>query len=118
MTYYKFDEKAVSNALDAARTTHEGIQRSATESDFNIMKAGSLLVHAECISVKTEKQKVCLDLPLGLGKHCISIPISFPDGTVAKACLHICTTWGIPTGVKISIEIGGITVISQTFGKC
>lgn len=77
-----------------------------------------MLVGAECISVTTENHQVCISLPLGFGKHCFSIPVSIPDGSVGKACLSICTTWGIPTGVRITIEIGGITVINQTFGKC
>ena len=117
-TYYNFDEKAISEALDAAKRTHERSQLKATESDFNHLKGGELAVAAGCISVTVEDHKVCVDLPLGLGKHCIGIPISIPSGTAAKACLSICTTWGVPTGVKVSVEVAGITVVSQTFGKC
>jgi len=118
MEFYKFSEESISNAVEAAKKTHEETQLKATESDFNIYKGGCMLVAAECISVTTKNHKVCVNLPLGLGKHCFSLPVSIPDGTVGKACLSICTTWGVPTGVKVSVIIGGITVVSQTFGKC
>ncbi|MBI9053255.1 MAG: hypothetical protein JEY96_05525 [Bacteroidales bacterium] len=118
MEIYKFSKESISNATEAAKKTHEETQMNATEHDFNIHKGGCLLVAAECISVKIENHKICIDLPLGLGKHCISIPVSIPDGTVGKACLSICTTWGIPTGVKVSVIIGGVTIITQSFGKC
>ncbi|WP_353778456.1 hypothetical protein [Winogradskyella sp. 3972H.M.0a.05] len=117
-SYYSFSEEAVANALEAARKTHEGTELRATEAGFNIHRGGDLLVAAECISITVEDHKVCINLPLHLGKHCISIPISVPNGTAGKACLSICTTWGFPTGVKVSVVIAGITVVSQTFGKC
>ena len=118
MKVYNFSEESISNAIDAARKTHEGTQLDASKSEFSIHKGGCMLVAAECIAVTTENHKVCINLPLGLGKHCLSLPISIPDGTAGKACLSICTTWGIPTGVKVSVEIAGITVVSQSFGKC
>ena len=98
--------------------THEGQQLKATSSSFDTTKGGDLAVAAQCISITVEDHKVCINLPLGFGKHCISIPVNIPNGTAGKACLKICTTWGIPTGIKVSVEIGGITVVSQTFGKC
>ena len=118
MAYYEFSDEAVEAALDAAKRTHASSNLKASSADFDITKGGCLLVAAECISVTTEDHKVCVNLPLGLGKHCISIPVSIPDGTAGKACLTLCTTWGIPTGVKVSVEIGGVTVVSQSFGKC
>lgn len=118
MNYYSFSDEAVNNALAAAKQTHEGSQLQATEADFNIQKGGCMLVAAECVKVTTENHKVCINLPLGLGKHCLNLPVSIPDGTVGQACLSICTTWGIPTGVKVSVVIAGVTVVSQTFGKC
>ncbi|MEO1023761.1 MAG: hypothetical protein AAFW89_14555 [Bacteroidota bacterium] len=118
MKYYDFSEESVSSAIEAAKKTHEETQLRATASDFNINSGGSMLVAAECVSVTTENHKVCINLPLGLGKHCLNLPVSIPDGTAGKACLSICTTWGIPTGVKVSVEIGGVVVVSQTFGKC
>jgi hypothetical protein len=116
--YYKFDDKAVENAIAAAQADfgREGVHGLAATEHGGVRGEMSLL--AECVKVTVEDHKVCVELPLGLGKHCISIPVSIPDGTAGQACLRICTTWGIPTGVEVSVVIGGITIVSQKFGKC
>lgn len=116
--YYKFSDEAVQNALDAAQRDFgkEGVHGLAAAQHNSVR--GEMQLLAECVKVTVEDHKVCLDLPLGLGKHCISIPVSIPDGSVGEACLKICTTWGIPTGVEVSVIIGGVTVVSQKFGKC
>ncbi|MFC3614640.1 hypothetical protein ACFORG_12775 [Lutimaribacter marinistellae] len=116
--YHSFDHEAVNQALQAARAAHEDKNLMAMDSTSDISDSGELSLLAECIAVTVSDHKVCLDLPLGIGKVCIPIPIKFPDGEAAKACLSICTTWGIPTGVKVSISIGGITVVEKKFGKC
>ena len=117
-TFYSFDANAINEALAAARATHQNTDLQAAEANFNTVKGGDLAVHAQCIAVTIEDHKVCIDLPLGFGKHCISIPVNIPNGTAGKACLKICTTWGIPTGIKVTVEVAGITIVSQTFGKC
>lgn len=118
MSEYKFSEEAISNAIEAAKGIHHENQLNAAHPDFDLKNGGCIQVSAECISIVTKNHKVCLELPFKLGRHCISVPVNIPDGTAGKACLTICTTWGIPTGVKVSVVIGGITVISQSFGKC
>nr|WP_314498398.1 hypothetical protein [uncultured Chryseobacterium sp.] len=123
MSEFNFSEEAISHALEAAKRSQEDSQAnrsSGAESDLSIANAsaGHLLVTAECISVSVENNKICINLPLGFGKYCFSIPLSIPNGTVGQACLAICTTWGIPTGIRVTIIIGGITIISQSFGKC
>lgn len=118
MSNYSFSEEAVNNAIDAAREAHADHELNASRAGFDITHGGCLLVAAECIKITTEGNKVCINLPLGFGKHCFTLPVSIPSGTVGKACLSICTTWGIPTGIKVSIIIAGITVLSQSFGKC
>jgi len=118
MATYSFSEEAINNAIEAARETHAGKQLMATEGDFNISGGGCMLVAAECIKVVTKGNQVCVKLPLGFGTHCFTLPVSIPSGSVGQACLSICTTWGIPTGVKVSVVIAGITVVSQSFGKC
>lgn len=116
--YYNFDSQAIEDALHAAKENHADLDLETTNAQFDTSKGGDLVVRAQCIAVKVENNKVCLELPFGLGSHCLTLPVNIPNGTVGKACLDICTTWGIPTGVKVSVVIGGITVISQTFGKC
>jgi hypothetical protein len=118
MATYSFSEEAISNAIDAAKKTYEGSVLDAKNSGFEASRGGCMLVSAECIKVTTEGHSVCINLRLGFGKHCFSLPVSIPSGSVGQACISICTTWGIPTGVKISVVIAGITVVSQSFGKC
>lgn len=112
-TYHKFSDEAVSNAIDAAKT-----DMSLRAADVGGHVRGEMQLLAECISVTVEDNKICIDLPLGLGKHCISIPVNVPNGTAAQACLKICTTFGIPTGVEVSVIVAGVTIVSQKFGKC
>lgn len=118
MSTYSFSEEAIKNAIQAAKSTHENHQLDATKADFDISKGGCMLVSAECIKVTTSGNQVCINLPLGIGKHCFTLPVSIPSGSVGQACLSICTTWGIPTGVKVTVVIAGVTVVSQSFGKC
>jgi len=35
-----------------------------------------------------------------------------------KVCLSICTTGPIPTGVEITISVGDVVIIRQSFGRC
>ena len=116
-TYHEFDKKAIASALDAARGfyDHEALLRST---EANPLDDGHLSVSAGCISVTVEGGKVCVNLPLGIGSICVPIPPIFPDGTAAEACISICTTWGIPTGVRLTVSIAGHTIISKTFLKC
>ena len=115
--YPSFSEESVQNALAAARSDFEGQDLKAL-SMKGLPPSTELSVLAECITVTVSNNKVCVNLPLGLGSACLPVPISFPDGTAARACLSLCTTWGFPTGVKVNVTIGGITVVQQTFGKC
>ncbi len=115
---YSFSDQAVQGALDTARRHYDQETIKGLAESSSPTQVGELSVLAECISVTVGNNQVCINLPLGLGSHCIPIPVSFPDGTAAQACLSICTTWGIPTGVMVSIIVAGITIVSQGFGKC
>jgi hypothetical protein len=46
------------------------------------------------------QEQTCLNLPLGIGKVCLPVPSSVPNGTAAEACIGICTTWKIPTCIR------------------
>jgi hypothetical protein len=117
--HYEFDDKAVSNALTAAQAHQEemsGLQASGGQA--GILAGGEFMVAAQCISVKVQNHKVCLKLPLGIGSICLPLPINIPNGTAAEACLDICTTWGFPTGVRVTISVLGKVIVRKTFGKC
>jgi len=115
---YEFSAKAIDNALAAARSAHDTTKLQASGAKASILAAGDLSLTAECISVTVQNNKVCLNLPLGIGSVCLPIPVSFPNGTAAQACLSICTTWGIPTGVQATVSIMGNVIVRQSFGKC
>ena len=118
--FYEFDNDAVEAALDAARRRHEEHDAAQNLTAQSALPAGGghVAVAAQCIAVTVSNHKVCLNLPLGLGKHCLPLPFSIPDGTAAEACLDICTKFGIPTGVRVSIKVAGNTVFSEGFGIC
>ncbi|GAB3787485.1 hypothetical protein GCM10028818_52550 [Spirosoma horti] len=123
MEDYSFSEEAVTDAIKSAQATHSDATASTKGIAFDMSKGGSmqdgpLSIAAQCISVTTANHKICINLPLGIGKRCFTLPVNVPNGTVGKACLSICTTFGIPTGVRVTVVIGGVTVISQSFGKC
>jgi hypothetical protein len=123
MAEYSFSEEAIQGAIKAAQASHDDAIANNKLMAVDIsngvpMQPGTLVVGAECISVTVENGKICINLPLGIGKYCFTIPSKFPSGTVGQACLSICTKWKIPTGVKVTVAIAGVTVINQSFGAC
>lgn len=113
--YASFDENVVNAALANAQNHFNRLDTTAfVASPAN----ASLSLSGGCISVTTQNNSVCVNLPLGLGSHCIPLPINVKDGTAAQACLSLCTTWGIPHGVKVTVSVAGQTVVSQSFGSC
>lgn len=119
---YEFDAESVNEALAAAREpTSAGelsMMSAGATAQSSLAEAGAMSIAAQCISVTVQNKKVCLSLPLGIGRVCLPIPSWIPNGKVAQACLSICTTWGIPTGVRVTISVAGQTIVSKSFGKC
>jgi hypothetical protein len=119
MEDYTFDETDIREALEVIAADNTAKEHhDPTHPLLASISEESKSLSAGCISVKVKDGKVCINLPLGLGKTCIGIPRRIPNGTAAEACLKICSKFGIPTGVKVTISIGGKEVVSQTFGKC
>jgi hypothetical protein len=116
--YNEFNNDDIEHALAAARAHNETVGITNSESTLNHTMGGEYSVLAQCISVTVTNNKVCLNLPLGIGSVCLPIPFNIPNGTAAQACLTICTTWGIPTGVKVTVSVAGVTIVSKVFGKC
>ena len=116
--YVEFDEQKVQEALDAASKHNETFALNRADGSPDFAASGEYSALGGCVSVTVKDHKVCLKLPLGIGNVCIPIPVNIPIGTVAEACLHICTTFGIPTGVKVTVSALGHTVASKSFGKC
>lgn len=125
-TYHEFSTEAFDNALEAAKRHNEQMSMDAKSLTADSVggatggafaAGGEFLVRSECISVTVDNGQVCLNLPI-VGSVCLPIPLPVPSGTAAQACLDVCTTWGIPTGVKVTISVLGQVVVQKTFGKC
>ena len=110
-----FSKDAINQALDAAQRFRRDRMPTATHDEMQL-DDGTLKLSAQCISVSVQNGQVCLNLPLGIGSVCLPIPSGFPNGTAAQACLDICTKWGIPCGVEVTVSIAGIVVVSKGFG--
>ena len=111
----EFSEKAINQALEAAQT-HSKSRMPATVDHTTALTDGALKVAAQCVSVTVQNGQVCINLPFGLGKQCLPIPSWIPNGTVAQACLDICTKWGIPCGVEVVVSAAGKVIVQKGFG--
>lgn len=117
-TYHSFDEQKINEALQSVQDHHAEMKLDSVNATTDISAISHAQIAGGCISVTVENGKICLNLPLGIGKVCLPIPSSIPNGTAAQACLHICTTGPFPTGVKVTVTVAGITVVSKSFGRC
>lgn len=117
MKTYEFDPEAVSASIESARS-HYAAETAAERASQAGSDNGHVTLLSECVAVTVEDNRVCLNLPLGLGHVCIPIPLHVPNGTAAEACLSTCSTWGIPTGVRVSVSVAGRTVASSSYGHC
>ncbi len=113
--YPSFSKEAVNQALEAAQR-HARERMPAVTNDEMALEDGALKVSAQCISVTVQNGQVCVNLPLGIGSVCLPIPAGFPNGTACQACLDICTKWGIPCGVEVTVSIAGHVVVRKSFG--
>jgi hypothetical protein len=112
-----FSNAAIEEAVASARSHYQGGLTGLSATESLAADDGHLLTLAECIELEIKDGKVSLELPLGLGAASIPVPIKF-NAKIASICLHICTTFGIPTGVRVTVSIGGMTIVTKTFGKC
>lgn len=121
--YHEFDEKAVAEAIASARTSHQeltGATESAAEAaPVNLAGSdGPMEIAAQCITVTVANKKICVNLPLRIGRICVPVPGFVPNGKAAQACISICTTLGIPTGVRLTVTVAGAVIVRKTFGRC
>ena len=130
MEDFKFDEAAIKDAIESAKATYSDAEAAAKGAEaqsaeaqslgFDLkgggMPEGNMEILAQCISIRTANNRICISLPV-VGRRCLRVPINIPNGSIGRACLSICTVWpGVPSGVKVSISIGGVTVIRKSFG--
>jgi len=110
-----FDAKVIEQSLEAAQRHGEAL-RAANKGGGAALADGALKVSAQCISVTVQNGQVCLNLPLGIGSVCLPVPSWIPNGTAAQACIDICTKWGIPCGVEVTVSVAGQRIVSKGFG--
>jgi hypothetical protein len=115
-----FSDAKVQEALDSTKKFHQPLHAQALQAHASSVLAfddGHLATRAECITLTISNGQVCVNLPLGIGKACLPVPVSY-NGQVASVCLDICTTWGVPSGVKVTVTVAGIQIVQKSFGKC
>lgn len=110
-----FDPEIIKESLAAAKAHSEDL-RKGLSADAVELTDGALLVGAQCISVTVNNGQVCINLPLGIGSKCFTVPSWVPNGTAVQACLDICTKWGIPCGVQVTLSVAGKLILKKGFG--
>lgn len=119
--YASFDQDKINAALETARQHAggggAGALTAASLSDVDIHAATEFSIGAGCISVSVNNGQICLDLPI-VGQYCLPVPSWIPNDAELQACISICTTFGIPTGVKLTVSFNGQVIFTKTFLKC
>lgn len=114
-TYAEFSSEAIDQALEVAERYAESLRAAASGQELGL-DDGTLLIGAQCVSVTVKNRQICINLPFGIGSRCLPVPSWVPNGTAAQACLDICTKWGIPCGVKVTVSVAGQTIVQKGFG--
>ena len=118
--FFSFDEAAVQGAIEAAQSIQGVVPLGKSQDSASLEKhygAGTLAILAQCISITVQNGQACLNVPV-FGNVCIPVPPNISNGATGQACLHVCSTFGFPTGVRVSVYVNGGLVSEQSFGKC
>lgn len=120
--YHEFDAGAIDEAISAVRGQPGGgvaaLAAGGAQAPVALQDSGHMFLAAQCIAVTVANRHICLNLPLHIGKVCLPVPGFVPNGTAAEACIGLCTHFGVPTGLKVTVTIAGKTVLQKTFGFC
>lgn len=113
-----FSEDRINSVIRAIEKDNSLVGRVG-QLDLGASSDAEYVMLAECISVNVEDGKVCLRLPLGIGKECLDIPDWIPDGEAARACISIVykTILGvkIPTGVNACVYVANQEITCVRF---
>ena len=118
--FHAFDEKAFSETLAAqAQSDALGATEAQGQPLANLAESGEMFLAAQCISVTVKNNQVCLNLPKPISKSvCLPVPKFIPNGQKIEACIGICYTWKIPTGVKVTLTFNGKLIAQKSWGRC
>ena len=110
-----FDSEIIKQSLAAAKAHSDELHASLAPGAMELTD-GAMMIGAQCISVTVKNHKVCINLPLGIGSKCFTVPAWVPEGPAVQACLDICTKWGIPCGVQVTLSVAGKLILKKGFG--
>ena len=112
--YASFDQKAIDEALALTKTSGAESLTAATgagaAAKIKFPDSGQMSMTAQCITVTVKNSKVCLNVPFA-GSICIGVPKWVPNGKAVAACASVCTRFGVPTGVTVTLSIGGQQIL-------
>lgn len=104
---------------NANLTSENNITVEGLKSQLNSAGVQALNLQA-CVSASYDPttNKICFSFPI-IGQICFPSPISIPVGATLKVCGDLCTSWGIPTGLKITLYLNDNSVWSGVvWGSC
>lgn len=119
--YHEFDASVIDAAIATVQDHSEsaGAAIAQRQPVADLADSGEMFVAAECISVTIANKQICLKIPQPVNKNiCLPVPGWIPNGTAAEACIGICTKFGVPTGVKVTVSVAGKVIIQKTWGIC
>jgi hypothetical protein len=118
-TVHKFNQAEIEATLLAVAARYDRSVLKTEGASRNLADRGHIqIAGAACITLKIEGGEVCLDLPFNVGHACLPVPPWVPQGTAAQACIDICTTFGVPSGVEVSVSVAGKVIVHQSWGLC
>lgn len=104
-----------SNALQSSVKTTNTIESVQNQLSSTNVQALSL---SACVGASYRNGDVCFDFPV-FGNVCVNVPIGIPANANLRVCGDVCTTWGIPTGLKITLYVNDQALWSGTVvGSC
>lgn len=105
----EFNQERIDSVLKLSKVS------TSLDSEGKGSKTAEITALAQCISLEVEDHKVCVKLPLGLGKQCIDVPDWIPNGEAARVCLSINFIGVLPRGVKICVYVANQEIVCKNF---
>ncbi|MEM6484027.1 MAG: hypothetical protein AAF662_03440 [Pseudomonadota bacterium] len=117
--YAEFDSTQVSSTI-AALSQQQAVSAASMEGPQAVLSDDGhvRMALAACISVTVSEGKICLNLPFDIGDICLPIPPWVPEGTAAKACIDVCSTFGVPTGIEVTVSALDTVLLRRSWGRC
>lgn len=117
----KFNLEQIQNTLDNVASHYKEYKRPVTVDSGTFSDDGVItFLAANIVEAEVMRKKICVEIPFGLGRHCLPLPFFFnerEEEVKVRVSLDISTRWGIPEGVKVTVNsIDGQMLVNKTFG--